>query len=819
MTKFFKYTLRALGVLLAILFLLYIVVFIYISINKKAIIKQVTQEIGKELNGTVSIGDVELSLFRTFPKASVLLHKVSVTDTMFVHHHHPFFQGDEVYALLSIMKLLKKEDAVNGLRIERASFYLFTDTSGYTNTYLLKPKKDESSGGETTHEKNELKSILLKDVRITIDDRNKEKLHDVTINNLNVKLHDDDATTFFSAKASMLVHDLAFKLPNGSFMKEKKFQGNFNFRFDHKLKQLQFDSIDIKLEDHPFNISGRFDLAGPSPQFQLSIHTRQILYGFAKSLLTPKIDTALSIVDLDKKFDADANISGQLNTGDPLVNVTWKVKDAYLITPFLDFADASFTGFYTNEAVAGEPRRDQNSKIAISNFSASWNGLPVSSGNIEIMNLAKPLMTCDLTSNFPLTRLNDIIGSNSIQLQSGDGSLNVTYKGPVEKNNNSNSFVNGVVSFKNGNVLYAPRNVELKNVTGRLVIKNSDVLIENLQCLVLDNKIIMDGEAKNLLTLINTEPNKAIINWNIYSPSLNLSSFTYLLKSRKKITNSPSHKSKLSKLAASIDAVLAQGSLHVNLHADRLLYKKFEATNAIANVTLLQDSYVINNVSMDQAGGHVHLTGSLVLLTENYHQAKVNVSMYNVDVNKVFAAFNNFGQNGIQSQNLEGRLDAKINATLALDDDGKAYPNSLESVVDFSLKNGALINFEPVKKLQLFLFKNRDFDNIRFAELKDRLEIANQQIKINRMEIQSSVLSMYVQGIYSTKGTTDLSIQVPLSNLKKRGTDYNPENQGTDRKGGPSIFIRGRPGADGNIQFKADLFNSYKKRKKKKEAQ
>jgi len=61
--------------------------------------------------------------------------------------------------------------------------------------------------------------------------------------------------------------------------------------------------------------------------------------------------------------------------------------------------------------------------------------------------------------------------------------------------------------------------------------------------------------------------------------------------------------------------------------------------------------------------------------------------------------------------------------------------------------------------------------------LKDRLEISNQEIKINRMEIESTVLSMYVEGIYSMKGTTDMSIQIPLSNLKKRTADYNPENK------------------------------------------
>jgi hypothetical protein len=127
---------------------------------------------------------------------------------------------------------------------------------------------------------------------------------------------------------------------------------------------------------------------------------------------------------------------------------------------------------------------------------------------------------------------------------------------------------------------------------------------------------------------------------------------------------------------------------------------------------------------------------------------------------------------------------------------------------------GPLINYEPIKKLQRFIFKKRDFDNIRFAELKNRLEINNQEIKINRMEIQSTVMSMFVEGTYNQKGSTDISIQVPLSNLKKRSEDYNPENLGVDKKGGSSIFIRGRPGEDGKIRFKLDLFKKFDKEKK-----
>ncbi len=813
LTRFYKYSLRTVGIILGLLIVAYIILYAYVIINKRSIIKQVTEKIEKKINGNVTIGDVNLSILSTFPKIAVVLHNVSVTDTMFARHHHAFFRGELVYIELGIINLIKKQPALRGLKIEKGAYYLYTDSSGYTNTYLIKPKSNasETSGGTKSNAQNDLESIVLKDVSIIDDDAVNTKLYNFYVNKLKLKLEEKDSTTFFSAKCDMLVHNLAFKTANGSFLKEKKFEGNFDFRYNKKVNQLQFDSIDIKLAGQPFNLSGRFDLVGPEPQFILNVHTRQISYNFAKTLLPPKIDSALSLVSLDKKLDADAKISGPLNGGDPLLLVTWNVGHSGLNTPFLNFDDASFTGYFTNEVVVGVPRRDPNSKIVINNFAATWSGFPISSGNIEVLNLFKPVMTCDLASSFPLKKINDMLGSNSIQIQDGEGTIDVTYKGPIEKNTTTNSLLNGELAFKNGNILYVPRGVEMKDVTGRLIFKNSDVYIQNLQCNVLNTKFVMNGEAKNLLTLMNTEPNKATIDWNIYTPSVNLSSFTYLLKKRKSSGHIKSHKNKMN----NIDDVLDEGSLHVKLHADKLSYRKFFATDVLADVLLMQDDYKIDNVSMNSAGGHIHLDGSLILQKDNYHQAKANILLDNVDVSKVFESFNNFGQDGIKAENLEGKLKAKIVAALAIDDDGKAYPNSVTSVVDFSLSNGALNNFEPVQKLQTFVFKNRDFQNIRFAELKDKLEIANDEIKINRMEIESNVLSMYVEGIYSMKGKTDMSIQVPLSNLKKRDADFIPKNKGADNKGGASIYIRGRPGSDGNIQFKLDLFRKFNKAQNK----
>lgn len=813
--KYVKYTLKGLVILLSVFVILYAFVFVYVSANKQKIIKQVTQEIGKKLSGNVTIGDVELSFFSHFPTVSVALHNVLITDTLFAQHHHAFFSGEEVFVNVGVINMIRKKSFINGFRIDKGIFYLYTDTSGYSNKYLFNPKKD-SGGGENTRGRNELKKIVLNNVELIEDDRQKNRLHDIVVNELKLDLEDKDESTFlFSAQVDMLVKSLAFNLDRGSFVKNKTLRGNFDLRFDKKIKQMQFDSVDISLDNQPFNITARFDMAGDNRQFSMLVHANNLLYSFAKTLVTSKIATAVSIADVDKPLDVTASLSGPLKGGDPLITVNFTGKNTHLTTPFLNFDGASFKGFYTNEVVAGLPRKDPNSKIVVTDFSASWQDLPVTSDKIEIMDLVHPLLTCDLRSKVSLSTLNDIIGSNAVQLRSGEGAANITYKGPVEKNNNTNSFVNGYISLKNGNVLYRPRDVELKNVNGRIVFRSSDVFIENLQCDILNNKIVMDGKALNLLTLIDAEPNKVNIDWNIYSPQLNLNQFTFLLKARKKVVAENTSNHKLVKMASKIDQVLDQGRVAVNLKTGKLIYKKFAASNVQANVSLLQDRYIINNVSMELAGGSMSMSGSLISQGAEKHQAKVNVDMKNVDVSRTLAAFDNFGQDGITAEVIAGKLTAKVDAGLTIDNEGNAYPGSVEGIVDFSLKDGALNNYEPVKKLQNFIFKNRDFENIRFAELKDRLEIKNQEVKINRMEIQSSVMSMFVEGVFNKKGTTDISIQVPLSNIHKRGVDFNPENIGTEKKVGSSIHLRGRPGPDGNIKFKLDLFNKFKKEKDK----
>ena len=86
-------------------------------------------------------------------------------------------------------------------------------------------------------------------------------------------------------------------------------------------------------------------------------------------------------------------------------------------------------------------------------------------------------------------------------------------------------------------------------------------------------------------------------------------------------------------------------------------------------------------------------------------------------------------------------------------------------------------------------------------------------LDISRMEVESSVLTLFLEGRYSLADSTDLSIQVPLSNLKRRDKAYKPENVGVDAKVGPSVFLRAYKNREGKIVIKYDPFKKFKNRK------
>ncbi len=87
------------------------------------------------------------------------------------------------------------------------------------------------------------------------------------------------------------------------------------------------------------------------------------------------------------------------------------------------------------------------------------------------------------------------------------------------------------------------------------------------------------------------------------------------------------------------------------------------------------------------------------------------------------------------------------------------------------------------------------------------------------MPVQSSAITMYIEGVYSTANRTDILIQVPMSSLtnKPGDKDFKKIDRAKMDDPGRSINLRARDGDDGQVKISLDLFNKYKKEKRRKQ--
>lgn len=787
---------------------MYASICIYLSYHKSAIVENVKQQVAENLNGNIAIGNLELSFIDHFPAIAVLVENITIQDSQFTLHKHEFFIAKKIYATISIFKIILKQNPVSSIEIDSSSLYVFTDTLGYTNSYLFKPKKTNNTNSATT--KFNIEKIVLKNVRLVIDDKLKNKLFDVDIQKMKCKIENDNAIMFIDSDNQILIHDLAFNLQVGSYLHEKLLSGAFQITYNTKKELLDFKGQKINIQYHPFNLAGSFSFL-QNPSYTLLVSTKNIDYDFAKNLLTKKLSNTLSIVKMTKPLTSiSSNISGSLVGGEPAIHIKWmSSSNNSLTTPFADFTNCIFSGSFNNQINKDSARCDENSRISILNFSGYYKNIKVLSKAALIDNLTIPNIQTDIQSTFSLSNLNNLLSSNVLHFIDGNGSLNLKYAGSLTSFTDSGTNIQGRLSFSQGKLLYKPTHIQINEANGNIVFINKDVFIENLNCFVNNNKLTINGTAKEFLSLFNYSTAKADIDWSIYSPSININKLQSIFqKNENAKPNTTTSKGNTFKL----DKIISDANFRVNVKADEFIFNRLRATKLLGNFSINDERWKFNQLSLNHSGGNIFVAGELIPDNTKYN-ATVGVKMNNVDINKVLYAFDDFGQTGISYSNLLGKLNVIATIKMNVDRSLQEKPENINGQIDFSLKNGMLINYEPLKKIQAIIFKKRNFDEIKFAELTDRLTVNDGEVTIHKMEIQSTVITLFVEGIYSSKGKTDISIQVPLKNLQKRDENYIPQNKGSNAKTGASIYLRGQTGSDGLVQFKLDLFKKLRGKK------
>lgn len=763
--RWLKIIVRTVLCIAAMLCITYILLAWYINTNKKEVLAGVNATLNDNLNGTLTIGNIEPTFLEGFPRISLRLQNVVVTDSLYTTHKHTLLRADNVDLAINALAFIRGAVQVKHISINNADMYLYTSPSGYNNTSVFKKKvKDDAGGGGGSFP--ELNKLLLNNVKLAIDNQKRGKLYSFNVNELKGNMHRDNDGWQADIKLDVLTNSLAFSTRKGSFVKGRRIKGKMDIAYGEEDGVVTFRKNPLDIGGEEFRIGAKIWVSKPDADFVIDIENNSILWKDASHLLSPNISVKLDMFDIKKPIAVTCKLKGGFNVeGDPLIYVTAKVEDNVLETPGGTIDNCSFNGVFTNEHVIGRGYTDANSAIRLHDFRGDYYEIPVRMKKAYILNLEKPIAVGDFTSEFRMEKLNNLVDTGFIKFSGGTADVAVTYRADIVDFKLAKPLVSGKININNAGVAYVPRGIDFKDITVGLNFTKDDLNISRINIKSGKSIINMEGSVKNFLNLYYTEPEKMVLAWNVHSPQLHLGEFIGFLGSRGTAKKSGAKKRK-GDFTDELNLLFEKSNVDMKLRVDKLYYNNFLATNAKADILLQENRIVVKDVGLKHAGGSLIINGQMAQngKTNSY---KLNAVVSSVDVRKFFAAFDNFGLESLNAKNLRGVLSSKADVSGRITNSGAIVPKSMQGNVAFSLRKGALINFEPVKNVGKFAFPFRKMDTISFSKLDGRFDIRGEKVTIHPMQINTSVLNMDVAGVYSFGKGTKINVDVPLRNPKK----------------------------------------------------
>lgn len=793
--RWFRWIWRSLGLLFLSIILLYVGMAWYINRNKPELLKALTENLNHGLHGTVQIKDMEPAFLVGFPKISLRLRDVTVRDSLFPQHKRTLLTADDLNISVNALALLRGAIDINQIKIQNATINLYTDSAGYSNTEIF-PKKENAQKSTRTYPR--LNRFSLVNVRLQIDNQHKRKLYNFHIRDLTGKLKYSNSGWDTSLNLDTQINSMAFSTTKGSFALQKNVSGKLQANYDETNGIITVYPANLSIGGDDFQVSASFGSLQNPNYFAIHIRAKEILWRNASTLLSPNISSRLNLFELSKPIKVGCDIVGDFSIeGDPLITVRADVANNQLHTSGGSFSDCSFTGYFSNQLNKSAGINDVNSAITLKNFKADYSGIPILMSRMQIANLENPIARGDFKTKFEVSKLNRIFDKELLAFSKGTALVDVKFIADVVNYEISKPHIIGKITINDGAFEYVPRKMKVSNVAIAMNFADNDLLIPRCDVTTGRSVVKMDGKIDNFLNLYYSDPEKIVLKWNVASPQLHLSEFLGFLGPRHPVTQKVSSKGNFTK---ELDLLFDKSNVNLQLAVDRVIYNAFLATDLSSNIVVGKNGISVKDGKVNHASGNIRFSGNMIP-TSTTNNFKISTKVSRVNIATFFKSFNNFSLESLKADNLEGRISVDANLSGKILSSGALQENSLSGNVNFSLQDGALVNFEPIKNVGKYAFPFRNFDKIDIYGLQGNFKIDGEKVQIEPMKINSSLLNMNLEGIYSFGRGTKLYVSVPVRNPSKDQEIIDKQQREEKRMRGLVINLTAADDDDGKVKI------------------
>jgi hypothetical protein len=726
----------------------------------------IVSEINKNINTEVSVRNISFSVLRKFPRASVEFRDVLIKVPRDYDHSesHSFssdtlFTAQNLFLQFNIVDIFRQRYRVTNINARGGVLYLEVNDGQQENYRFW--KSSESSAEEFNLD---LQDVRLANYRFRFGNHLKGLHIDSDLKRLEMK--GDFSQSSYRLKGTVHGINREFRHQELVYSGEQEVTAKVALNVNNDLIGIEEGTIEfagIRL-----SASGEYD-KGENGAIDINLLGQGLDISSFIRLLPGKNQADLDLYQFNGKFDLEATWSGQISkTRSPSVMAVFSTPKAGVKRKDsgMQLTDIKLNGYYTN----GNRQNPETSSVVISSFSSGF-GKGSISGKAGISNLSKPAVDFDLKASFLLEELAGFYKPGTILQMAGGINTVLSGNGQLTKfampdaGEFSKMKLNGVIEIENGMLEVFEGRYIASLIDGELYF-GSKIKTPGLSFNVGSDHFLIAGEIDNGLPWLLGENKTMSITGSLYSKKLDLDNYFYPLSNEK------------SGDTADSEVLLFPDNLEVNLDfmVDDLNFRTFSSTAFRGKLSYKPYMMVLNAVDFNSMAGNVTGNGVIFQRLNGDFMVQSQLEMQDVDMQKMFLSFNNFGQTFIHGDNLKGRLTGHLG--FISEWSRNLQWKSEETVADskVEIREGELVDFEPMLGLARYIDVS-ELRHIRFSTLTNEIFIRNKVVNIPQMDINSSAFNIVGSGTHRFDGHFDYRLRVLLSDvLFGRAGNSKPEN-------------------------------------------
>lgn len=743
----------------------------------------IVKEVNKRLQSPVHVSDINFSLLERFPSASLVMDsvwaeenvvKIGKADTLF------FFR--KVYLNLNLFDILDGQYKINEIETRDGFMRLKVDDQGYDNFHIWVESKD------TTGFLLELDRVHIQNTEFSYHNALRDQRYDILADELyfNGRFSDENYTMAVFGQGE--VHDISIK--GTTYLHHRQVEVDTDLDIVSSTERYAFRKgvlvIDNTLD---FKVSGAFIGDG----IDLSIIGTDLDIIKTLSLIPSQTRSAFDDYTSSGELTFNCTLKGAFGkTDNPNFEASFSVNDGsiYKNGSSLKLTELKGNGSITN----CDQKSFTSAQLILNELQGKLNGDPFSA-QFKIVNFDIPTIDGSAKLESNLEAVGGFFGVDWMGPSTGkflvDAYISTTLSNPSnpEARDFLNAKASGSIQLFDANIRLVDDERIYRIDTASFSIVNNSLEIIKYKGKINSCELDLKGTADGFLNFFFSESGSLDVKGEVRTGEINLDDLFPTTSSSQ---------------SGVVVAFPSRANWDLTIVSRAFQQGKFRAEEISGNLVMNAFKVEASALQFLSQSGTMQGKIGVYRFGENKFGIQTNFTTFQVDVKQLFQTFDNFKQDFIPSEVLEGRIDATVNFQAFCDSLFNIELRSIISSIDLKISNGALIDFKPLisvadeikKKPMLRLFISTDelrkrLQTVRFATLENQITIRNGIVSIPKMEIASSALNLNVSGTHTFDNVIDYELDFAFSELlelKNRTEPYNEFVQ-RDNDGKTRIYL------------------------------